>query len=339
MKNPQTAGAISDSSVESGHSQDIALPVRKDLLAIEAKLSQLLDSNEALISEICHYLVDAGGKRLRPLFILLVYRACGGVSAKVEDAIDAAIALELIHSATLLHDDIIDGGLLRRGKPSAFARYGFAPSLVAGDFLFCRAFELCGRFEERLVRTAAQACIQLTEGEVMEGRMRHNAAATIDDYIAVITRKTASLFAAGGKVAADLAGADAKTIAAMETLGLSIGLAFQMIDDLLDVLGPEEKIGKPVGSDLRAGIISLPVVLGVQHNTEFARNFRAGTRLEGADFDQALQLMRDPSLIARGRAMAADQVMHARGLLAQLKPSVYRESLSMLIDDQINRED
>jgi geranylgeranyl pyrophosphate synthase len=173
----------------------------------------------------------------------------------------------------------------------------------------------------------------------MEGRMRHNAAATIDDYIAVITRKTASLFAAGGKVAADLAGADAKTIAAMETLGLAIGLAFQMIDDLLDVLGPEEKIGKPVGSDLRAGIISLPVVLGVQHNTEFARNFRAGTRLEGADFDHALQLMRDPVMIARGRALATAQVARARDLLAQLKPSIYRDSLAMLIDDQIDRED
>ena len=336
MKNPQTAGAIPAARAEA---RDVALPVREDLCAAEAKLSRLLDSNETLIGEICHYLVDAGGKRLRPLFILLVYRACGGVSEKVEDAIDAAIALELIHSATLLHDDIIDGGLLRRGKPSAFARYGFAPSLVAGDFLFCRAFELCGRFEERLVRTAAQACIQLTEGEVMEQRMRHNAAATIDDYIAVISRKTASLFAAGGKVAADLAGADTKTIAAMESLGLAVGRTFQMVDDLLDVLGPEEKIGKPVGSDLRAGIISLPVVLGVQHNTEFARNFRAGTRLEGADFDHALQLMRDPSLIARGRAMAAEQVSHARDLLAQLKPSIYRESLSMLIDEQIDRED
>jgi geranylgeranyl pyrophosphate synthase len=229
--------------------------------------------------------------------------------------------------------------LLRRGKPSAFARYGFAPSLVAGDFLFCRAFELCGRFDERLVHTAAQACIQLTEGEVMEGRMRHNAAATIDDYVAVITRKTASLFAAGGKVAADLAGADTKTIAAMEALGLAIGLAFQMVDDLLDVLGPEEKIGKPVGSDLRAGVISLPVVLGVQHNTEFAHNFRVGTRLEGTDFDQALQLMRDPALVARGRALATAQVRNARDLLAQLKPSIYRESLAMLIDEQIDRED
>ena len=336
MKNQQTAGALAATHVEAG---DIALPVKADLLAAEEKLSYLLDSNEALIGEICHYLVDGGGKRQRPLFILLVYRACGGVDEKVADAIDAAIALELIHSATLLHDDIIDGGLLRRGKPSAFARYGFAPSLVAGDFLFCRAFELCGRFEERLVRTAAQACIQLTEGEVMEGRMRHNAAATIDDYLAVITRKTASLFAAGGKVAADLAGADAKTIAAMETLGLAIGLAFQMIDDLLDVLGPEEKIGKPVGSDLRAGIISLPVVLGVQHNTEFARNFRAGMRLEGADFEQALQLMRDPSLIARARALATAQVDRARTLLAQLKPSIYRESLAALIDEQIDRED
>ena len=303
------------------------------------KLSHLLDSNEALIGEICHYLVDAGGKRLRPLFILLVYRACGGVSAKVEDAIDAAIALELIHSATLLHDDIIDGGLLRRGKPSAFARYGFAPSLVAGDFLFCRAFELCGRFEERLVRTAAQACIQLTEGEVMEGRMRHNAAATIDDYIAVITRKTASLFAAGGKVAADLAGADAKTIAAMETLG--------PLDRsrLPDDRRPARR-ARAGGKDRQAGRFRFArrhhLVAGrargpAQHRicAQLPRRYT----LEGADFDQALQLMRDPSLIARGRAMAADQVEHARGLLAQLKPSVYRESLSMLIDDQINRED
>ncbi len=336
MKNPQSSGAV---AVTGADDRDIALPVRADLCAAEEKLSRLLDSNEALIGEICHYLVDGGGKRLRPLFILLVYRACGGVSEKVEDAIDAAIALELIHSATLLHDDIIDGGLLRRGKPSAFARYGFAPSLVAGDFLFCRAFELCGRFEERLVRTAAQACIQLTEGEVMEGRMRHHATATNEDYIAVISRKTASLFAAGGKVAADLAGANAKTIASMEALGLALGLAFQMVDDLLDVLGPEEKIGKPVGSDLRAGILSLPVVLGVQHSSEFARNFRAGTRLEGADFDHALQLMREPSLIARGRALATAQVDHARDLLAKLKPSIYRDSLSALIDEQIDRED
>jgi geranylgeranyl pyrophosphate synthase len=312
--------------------------VERDLAAAEAKLTRLLDSNESLISEICHYLVDCGGKRLRPTFVLLVYRACGGADEKVEDAIDAGIALELIHSATLLHDDIIDGGQLRRGKPSAFARYGFAPSLIAGDYLFCRAFELCGRFEEHLVRTAAQACIELTEGEVMEGRMRHSAVASLRDYRAVITRKTASLFHAGGKVAADLAGASRYTIDAMAKLGLAIGLAFQMVDDVLDIVGPEEKIGKPVGSDLREGIPSLPVVLATQRNPELRSMFPNGNGLSGEAFDHALEILRDPAVIAEARSLAAEEVRVAREMLNELRPSPYRDSLAILIDEQIDRE-
>jgi len=201
--------------------------VEADLRAVEEKLTGLLDSHEGLISEICHYLIDGGGKRLRPTFILLVYRACGGGDARVADPIDAAIALELIHNATLLHDDIIDAGALRRGKPSAYARFGLGPSLVAGDYLFSRAFELCGRFDEHLVQMAAQACIQLTEGEVMEGRFRHNAAVTLKDYLAVIKRKTASLFWSGGRVAADLAGAPAPMIARlMGIIGSTHGVKF-----------------------------------------------------------------------------------------------------------------
>lgn len=312
--------------------------VRDELGAAEEKLTLQLDSNEALIGEICHYLVEGAGKRLRPLFILLVYRACGGPDGRLQDAIDAAIALELIHSATLLHDDIIDGGVLRRGKPSAFARYGFAPSLVAGDFLFCRAFELCGRFEERLVRVAAQACIQLTEGEVMEGRMRQTGGATLENYTGVIERKTASLFAAGGRVAADLAGASDETIAAMDRLGRSFGLAFQMVDDLLDVIGPEEKIGKPVGSDLRAGVLSLPVILACADHGRRPRDWRPGAALEGAAFDRALALMREPGLIERGRALAVAQIEAAHALLARLEPSPYRDALAALIDEQIDRD-
>jgi geranylgeranyl pyrophosphate synthase len=312
--------------------------VEADLASAEAKLSRLLDSSESIIAEICHYLVDAGGKRLRPTFILLVYRACGGIDAKVEMAIDAAIALELIHSATLLHDDIIDRGLLRRGKPSAFARYGFGPSLIAGDYLFCRAFELCGNFEAHMIRTAAQACIQLTEGEVMETRFRHSAAATLKDYIAVSDRKTASLFYAGGKVASDLAGASARTIDSMSKLGTAMGLAFQMVDDLLDILGPEEKIGKPVGSDLRAGIPSLPVVLGVERSSELRKLFQNGTKMEGAALERALALLRAPEIVAEARRLAADQVAIARGIVDELKPSPYREGLATLIDDQTHRQ-
>jgi geranylgeranyl pyrophosphate synthase len=312
--------------------------VEADLAAVETKISRLLDSKEPIIAEICHYLVDAGGKRLRPTFIMLVYRACGGSTADADAAIDASIALELIHSATLLHDDIIDRGLLRRGKPSAFARYGFAPSLIAGDYLFCRAFEVCGRFDEHLVHTAAQACVELTEGEVMESRFRHNAAATLKDYITVIDRKTASLFHAGGKVAADLAGVPSRTIDAMAKLGTAMGLAFQMVDDLLDILGPEEKIGKPVGSDLRAGIPSLPVVLGVERSPELRALFQNGTVIEGAVLDRALDLLRDPEIITEARRLAAEQVAIARTIVGKLEPSPYRDGLATLIDDQVSRE-
>ena len=310
----------------------------RDFLAAERTRWSRVNEQASSIIDAVAVLIDAGGKRLRPTFIMLAYRACGGADADVDGAIDAAIALELIHSATLLHDDIIDRGMLRRGKPSAFARYGFGPSLIAGDYLFCRAFEICGRFEEHLVRAAAQACVQLTEGEVMESRFRHNAAATLKDYIGVIDRKTASLFYAGGKLAADLAGASKNTIDAMAKLGTSMGLAFQMIDDLLDILGPEEKIGKPVGSDLRAGIPSLPVVLGVERSAELRQLFQNGTLMEGAALERALVLLRDPEIIATSRRLAAEQVATARKMVATLDASPYRDGLATLIDDQISRE-
>jgi heptaprenyl diphosphate synthase len=331
----QKAGAISSAAPDT---VDPAAPVRRDLLRVEAKLTTLLNSNEALISEISHYLVDGAGKRLRPLFILLIYRACRGTDARAEDAIDAAIALELIHSATLLHDDIIDSGQLRRGKPSAFARYGTAAALVAGDFLFCRAFELCGRFDERLVATAARACIQLTEGEVMEGRMRHHTRATFDDYLTIITRKTASLFAAGGRVAADLAGAPRATIDAMENLGLAFGRAFQMIDDVLDIVGPEQKIGKPVGSDLRAGVLSLPAVIGMEEAPELRNYFGNGKVIDEASFARMLDLTSHPAVIRRARVLATDQIAIARKLLTKLDSSDFRDSLGRLLEEQVYRD-
>jgi octaprenyl-diphosphate synthase len=315
-----------------------AQAVETELQAVETRLLSLLDCHEQLISEICRYLVAGGGKRIRPNFILLVYRACGGTDENLPDAVDAAVALELIHSATLLHDDIIDSGKLRRGKPSALSRFGLAPTLVAGDFLFSRAFELCGRFEERLIKMAADACIQLTEGEVMEGRLRHNASVSLADYTKVIELKTASLFSCGGRVAADLAGAPERIVKRMGRLGTIIGLAFQMVDDLLDVIGPETKIGKPVGSDLRAGIPSLPVVLGMAQSPELHELFQSGNGADGIGFERALELVRAPEVLAASRQKAAEQAALARNELSCLKPSIYRECLAAMINDQVDRE-
>lgn len=209
---------------------------------------------------------------------------------------------------------------------------------MAGDYLFSRAFQLCGRFDEKLVSIAAGACIELTEGEVMEGRFHHNAAVSLQDYIAVIDRKTASLFSAGGKVASEIAGTKPPIANAMANLGIAVGRAFQMIDDLLDVTGPEQKIGKPVGSDLRAGIPSLPVVIGVERDPELKRLFQDGITADGPEFTRALDILRGPRIQKEARTMAAAQIDRARTILQKLAPSIYRDSLAMIIDDQVDRE-
>src|SRR5436853_4395157 len=234
-------------------------------------MARLLMSREPLLSEVALHLIQGGGKQVRPAVALLVFKACGGHD--VTDMIDVAIALELIHSATLFHDDIIDGGETRRGRPSAFRRYGLALTLVTGDFLFSKAFELCGRFEERIVRWAADACISLTEGEIMQGRFRRNPAVTVDDYLEIIARKTASLFSQGARVAAHLAGVGEQTSEAMWACGFNIGMAFQVIDDLLDVEGDEGLTGKPVGIDLRDGNPSLPLILALERDETVRRVF------------------------------------------------------------------
>src|SRR5439155_18834813 len=182
-------------------------PIEDDLARVESRLAAELASREPRLEAIGTHLVGAGGKRIRPSVVLLVFHAAAaeGSLARHDDAIEVAVALELIHSATLLHDDIIDAGETRRGRPSALRTFGLADTLVAGDFLFSRAFALCARFEAEVIRWAAEACISLTEGEIMQGRFLHNAAVTPADYLAIVERKTASLFGAGGRTAAHLA--------------------------------------------------------------------------------------------------------------------------------------
>jgi octaprenyl-diphosphate synthase len=315
-----------------------AQAVEAELRLVEERMDGLLDCREQFISDICRYLVGGGGKRVRPTFILLVYRACGGGQERLADAVDVSVALELIHSATLLHDDIIDGGRLRRGKPSAFSRFGLGPTLVAGDFMFSRAFGLCGRFEEKVIEIAAEACIQLTEGEVAESRLRFNADAGVEGYRRVIQLKTASLFWAGGRIAASLAGAPTGLVERVGELGTSIGLVFQMVDDLLDVIGPEAKIGKPVGSDLRAGIPSLPVVLGIERSEELRELFQSGSAVEGDGFRRALELISLPEVLEATRNLAAQEAQSARSALQHLAATSYRDLLGAMIEEQIDRE-
>ena len=312
-------------------------PVDADLARVEARLVEELGSREDRLQTIARYLVGAGGKRIRPLVVLLAFHASaprGG--ARRDDAIEAAVALELIHSATLLHDDIIDGGETRRGRPSALQTFGTADTLVAGDFLFSRAFALCARFEPEVIRWAAEACVSLTEGEIMQGRFRHNLTVTADDYVEIIERKTASLFQAGGRTAAHLAGAPGMVVEGMAACGRSIGLAFQVSDDLLDVVGNPIATGKPRGIDLRDGNPSLPTVLALGRDPELARIF-ATRSPTAADVEAGLVRIEGSGVLAEVAARACAHVESARAEIERLPPSAYRDALEALARGLIDR--
>lgn len=304
------------------------------LEVVEHRLSELLSSREPLLTEIATYLVGSGGKRVRPAVTLMVFRACGGESAR--DIIDVATALELIHSATLLHDDIIDNSETRRGQESALRRYGLAHTLVTGDFVFSRAFQLCARFEERLIHWAAEACISLTEGEVMQARYRHNPGVTLPDYLEIIGRKTASIFQQGARTAAYLAGASDTIVEAMAACGYHVGMTFQMVDDLLDLDGNADKVGKPIGIDLRDGNPSLPVVLAIPLDPEVARLF-AKTDLTAAEIQSTRERIRATGVLSEVRRLASEHGERARANLALLPASEDRDYLLDLVNQLLTR--
>ncbi len=301
---------------------------------VEARLAERLQSDEPRLTEIASYLVDSGGKRIRPTVTVVIYRACGG--REIGDIVDVAAALELIHSATLLHDDIIDHSETRRGKDSAYRKYGLGDTLVTGDFVFSKAFQLCARFEEKLINWAAEACIRLTEGEVMQARFRKNPAVTIDDYRHIIYRKTASIFEQGARTAAYLAGASEATVEAMAACGVDVGMTFQMVDDLLDVEGDSRVTGKPVGLDLREGNPGLPIVLGIARDPEIARVFASPSPTD-AEIEGAIAAMRSCNVLADVREMALDHGRRARAAILSLPPSADREQLVAMVDQLIER--
>lgn len=316
-----------------------ALPVSvvEDLARVEARLAAELASREDRLEAIARHLVDAGGKRVRPALVLLVFHAAGRhAGGRRDHAIEAAVALELIHSATLLHDDIIDGCETRRGRPSALRTFGTADTLVAGDFLFSRAFALCAQFEPEVIRWAADACIALTEGEVLQGRFRHNPRVTVDDYLEIIQRKTASLFEAGARTAAHLAGAPATTVETMARCGREVGLAFQMSDDLLDVAGHPDITGKPRGVDLRDGNPSLPIVLALDREPAL-REFFARPDPSPAEITRALEQIARSGVLKAVAARARAHVDAAAAAVATLPASQARSALESLVEDLAGR--
>ncbi len=317
--------------------QDIRFAVAAEFEQVDQLIIDQLHSDVDMVENIGHYIVDAGGKRLRPLLVLLVAKALGRCETP---AITFAAVIEFIHTATLLHDDVVDISSLRRGRPTANAEFGNAPSVLVGDFLYTRAFQLMVQLADfDILRRMADTTNTIAEGEVLQLVRAGDARTTQAQYLDVITRKTAILFAAGCYGAATLCGRDEASRQSMHAFGLNLGIAFQMIDDILDYEGDPEKMGKNVGDDLTEGKPTLPLIYTLEHGTTAERELvtRAITEKTSRDITDVLAAVQRCGALDYTREQARHYHDLAKQELERLPPGPAREALHAVTALSINR--
>ncbi|HKY94567.1 MAG TPA: polyprenyl synthetase family protein [Kiloniellales bacterium] len=300
-----------------------------DLAAVNRLIVEKMQSEVALIPQLAGHIVAAGGKRLRPLLTLATARLCGYEGTR-HHALAACV--EFIHTATLLHDDVVDESALRRGRATANAIWGNKASVLVGDFLFSRAFQLMvadGSLEVLSILSNASAVI--AEGEVQQLLTANDIETTVGDYLKVIGAKTAALFDAACRIGAVVAERPKGEAEALGTFGLSLGMAFQLIDDLLDYTARETELGKTVGDDFREGKLTLPVVLAIERATAEERRFwqRALEDLEqrDGDLERAIALCERHGTLAETLALAGRYRDEALSALGRFPASPLRQTL------------
>ncbi|CAI8331531.1 MAG: polyprenyl synthetase family protein [PS1 clade bacterium] len=309
-----------------------------DLVQVEATLSANLSSAASLIPEVSDHIIGAGGKRLRPLLTLSAAQLCGYQGTR---HIMLAAAVEFMHTATLLHDDVVDDSDLRRGKPTARKIWGNPTSVLVGDFLLGQAFRMMvGAENLAALDVLSNAAAIIAEGEVMQLAAMRNADISEDNYLRIIDAKTAALFAAAAEVGGILAEASPTTIDALESYGRNLGIAFQLVDDALDYGSVNRVLGKNTGEDFREGKVTLPVVLAYRRGNENSRNFWKQAMQatdDNADFEQAVAYLRSTAALKDTVARATHYGEKAKDALALLPPSDTRTLLIRLADFCIAR--
>ncbi len=313
--------------------------VNKELRMVDEKLREMVTSEEKTLTEASLHVIEAGGKRLRPTVTLLSYRCLGGED--VQKIVDIAAAFELIHSATLIHDDINDGGLARRGRETVYKKYGLHSAIVAGDFLFVKAFSLGGMFDKMVVQTTSDACSRLAEGEVLQNRFRHKNEMTVDMYLKIMERKTAEPIRAGAMIGAYLAGGEMAAVEALGSYGLNLGIAFQIVDDILDFTGDERRTGKPTGMDLKEGYITLPSLLAMKDSEGARKEILALVKEEDPSPEavkSCVSMVVESGAAGKAKGMAEYYALEAMQSIGSLPDSQYTRSLRDLVGKVLNRD-
>ena len=304
----------------------------RDVSDIDWRLEQVLGSTYAQLTEAARYACSTGGKRLRPLVMAAAFRALGRETTQPIHSL--AAAFQLIHTATLVHDDVIDHAETRRGRPSMPRAFGIPLAMITGDYLFVRAFELAAEYSHSIILRSGEACADLVEGEVLQEASRFDLESGRERYFRVVERKTAAIIAAGLACVAEIAEASGPTITAMHSYGAALGIAFQIRDDLLDVYGDPDLLGKPLYTDFREGnptLLSLEAYarLDSKHQTEFERLFRLHRKRPR--HLARLRELTDLSGAAPAVAQAASEYTErAVQAVAALPPGPYRRLLDRL---------
>ena len=311
--------------------------IAEDMLGVDAVIEQRLSSEVVLIGQISRYIVAAGGKRLRPALLLLM---CGALGYKGEQRLNLAAVVEFIHTATLLHDDVVDESTLRRGRETANEAFGNPASVLVGDFLYSRAFQMMvDAGDMRIMRTLSEATNVIAEGEVQQLMNMHDASLSEEDYVRVIRSKTAKLFEASARLAALLSQSPPEVEAACADYGQALGTAFQVIDDVLDYDGDVAEMGKNLGDDLREGKVTLPLIIAMQRGTELERQtLQEAIETGGTDkMAEIVAIVQRTGALDATRASAAVEAQRAVDALSVLPDTPYREALLKLASQLLGR--
>ena len=304
---------------------------------VDKVISMRLDSGVPLVGEVARYIIAAGGKRLRPALLLLM---CGALGYKGAQHFNLAAVVEFIHTATLLHDDVVDDSTLRRGRPTANESFGNPASVLVGDFLYSRAFQMMVQTQNmRVMEILAEATNIIAEGEVQQLMNMHDASLDEAGYLKVIRSKTAKLFEASARLGAILTNSPHETEEACATYGRSLGTAFQVIDDVLDYDGNAAEMGKNLGDDLREGKATLPLILAMQRGTGEQRLVIQNAIEHGAteELDTIIQIVRSTGALAGARAAAAQEAETAIAAISAFPSNEHTAALVQLAANLLGR--
>lgn len=330
-------GIIHILSAQNSSFQSALALVADDMAEVDRVIAQRLDSSVPLVGQVAQYIIAAGGKRLRPILLLLMAKALG-VAGNQQHTLAAVV--EFIHTATLLHDDVVDESTLRRGRSTANEMFGNPASVLVGDFLYSRAFQMMVDVGQmRVMQVLADATNIIAEGEVLQLMNMHDASLNEGDYLRVIRSKTAKLFEASTRLAAILAGSDATTETACAEYGQALGTAFQVIDDVLDYDGDAEVMGKNLGDDLREGKVTLPLIIAMQRASDEERTHIRHAIETGntPDTDAIVAVVRHTGALDATREAAAAEAERAVRAARALPRNPSTEALIQLASSLLGR--